>query len=128
MRYINTVVVAIGDMTVFAMFVIIGKAEHEINPTDAFIRTALPFALVWFASSPWLGAYNVSTLNSFRKMIWKIPPIWLFSGLVVLLTRAVLTDRPLTLAFGLVAIAVQGVLLVSWRCLFMMVTYRFTRP
>ena len=125
-RYIATVV--LGDMSVFLAFVILGKAEHGITLVQALVRTALPFAIVWFACSPWLGAYRSSTLYNPRTTAWKIPLIWLLCGLVALFARALLTDRPLILAFAIVAIAVQGVLLVSWRGVFMMVTHWLSRP
>ena len=125
-RYIAVVV--LGDMFVFLAFVILGKAEHGITLGQALVRTALPFAIVWFASSPWLGAYRSSTLYNPRTTAWKIPLIWLLCGLVALFARALLTDRPLVLAFAIVAIAVQGVLLVSWRGVFMMVTHWLSRP
>ena len=125
-RYIATVV--LGDMSVFLAFVILGKAEHGITLVQALVRTALPFAIVWFASSPWLGAYRSSTLYNPRTTAWKIPLIWLLCGLVALFARALLTDRPLVWAFAIVAIAVQGVLLVSWRGVFMMVTHWLSRP
>ena len=121
-------VVLLGDMTVFLAFVILGKTEHGIIHSTALLRTALPFAIIWCAISPWLGAYRASTLYNLRTTAWRIPLIWLLCGFVALLARALLTDRPLTLAFALVAIAVQGALLVSWRGVFMMVTSWPSRP
>ena len=121
-------VVLLGDMTVFLAFVILGKTEHGIIQSRALLRTALPFAIIWCAISPWLGAYRSSTLYNPRTTAWKIPLIWLLCGLVALLARALLTERSLTPAFALVAIAVQGALLVSWRRVFMMVTRWFARP
>ena len=73
--------VAFGDMAVFLAFVILGKAEHGITLWQALFRTALPFAAVWFAGSPWLGAYRASTLYNPRATAWKIPLIWLLCGL-----------------------------------------------
>ena len=125
-RYIA--VVLLGDITVFLAFVILGKTEHGIIQSRALLRTALPFAIVWCAISPWLGAYRASTLYNLRTTAWRIPLIWLLCGFVALLARGILTDRPLTLAFTLVAIAVQGALLVSWRGVFMIVTSWFSRP
>ena len=121
-------VVVLGDISVFLAFVILGKAEHGTPLGQGLVRTALPFAIVWFASSPWLGAYKSSTLYNPRTTAWKIPLIWLLSGLVAVFVRALLTDRPLILAFVIVAVAVQGVLLVSWRGVFMMVTHWLSRP
>ena len=121
-------VVLLGDMTVFLAFVILGKTEHGTIQSRALLRTALPFAIVWCVISPWLGAYSDSTLHNLRTTAWRIPLIWLLCGLVALLARALLTDRPLTPAFALVAIAVQGALLVSWRGVFMMETSWFSHP
>jgi hypothetical protein len=121
-------VVLLGDMSVFLAFVILGKTEHGIIQSRALLRTALPFAIVWCAISPWLGAYRASTLYNLRTTAWRMPLIWLLCGFVALFARALLTDRPLTLAFAFVAIAVQGALLVSWRGVFMMVTSCFSRP
>jgi len=122
-------VVLLGDVAVFLVFVILGTTEHGTIQSRALLRTALPFAIVWCVISPWLGAYRASTLYNLRTTAWRIPLIWLLCGLVALLARALLTDRPLTPAFALVAIAVQGALLVSWRGVFMMVTsWCFSRP
>ena len=121
-------VVLLGDMTVFLAFVILGKTEHGIIQSRALLRTALPFAIIWCAISPWLGAYRASTLYNLRTTAWRIPLIWLLCWLVALFARALLTDRPLILAFAIVAMAVQGVLLVSWRGVFMMVTHWLSRP
>ncbi len=120
-------VVLFGDMAVFVAFVILGKTEHGTIQIGALFRTALPFAIVWCAISPWLGAYRASTLSNFRTMSWRIPLIWLLCGLVALLARAFLTDRSLTPSFALVSLAVQGMLLVSWRGIFMLVTSWFYR-
>jgi len=125
-RYI--VAVVLGDMSVFLAFVILGEAEHGITLVQALFGTALPFAIVWFASSPGLGAYRSSTLYNPRTTAWKIPLIWLLCGVVALFARALLTDSHFILTFAIVAIAVQGVLLVSWRGVFMMVTHWLSRP
>ena len=121
-------VVLLGDMAVFLAFVILGKTEHGIIQSKALLRTALPFAIVWCVISPWLGAYRASTLSNLRTMAWRIPLTWLLCGLIALLARALLADRPLTPAFVLVALAVQGALLISWRGVFLLVTSWFSRP
>ena len=120
--------VLLGDMAVFLAFVILGKTEHGIIQSRALLRTALPFAIVWCAISPWLGAYRASTLYNLRTTAWRIPLIWLLCGLVALFARALLTDRPLILAFAIVALAVQGLVLVIWRGVFMMVTGWLSNP
>ena len=120
-------VVVLGDTAVFLAFVILGKAEHEITLGQALFRTALPFGFVWVVGSPWLGAYKASTLYDLSTMAWKIPLIWLWCGLVALVGRALLTDRSLILFFAIDSIAVQGVLLISWRGVFMLTVTKLVR-
>ena len=119
-RIVHTAVVVSGDIAVFLAFVILGRAEHEITLGQALFRTALPFGFVWVVGSPWLGAYRVSTLYDLRTMAWKIPLIWLLCGLVALVVRALLTDQSLILSFAIVSIAVKGVILISWRGVFIL--------
>ena len=121
-------VVLLGDMAVFLAFVVLGRSEHGIIEGRAFVRTALPFAVAWLVISPWLGAYRASTLYNAKTAVWRVPLIWVLCGVVGLLARALLTDRPLTLAFALVAIAVQGASLVGLRGLFTIVAGRLSRP
>jgi hypothetical protein len=109
---------AIGDLLVFVAFVVLGQTEHGIIQPEAFLRTSLPFAAVWFAISPWLGAFRLSTLSSIRSTTWRIPTIWLACGIIAIVLRAWLTDRAFQLSFALVAIGVQAVLLLGWRVIF----------
>ena len=127
MRVAHTAVVVTGDIAVFLAFVIFGKAEHEIPLGHALLRTALPFGFIWVVCSPWLGGYKASTLYNLSTMAWKIPLIWLLCGLVALVGRALLTDRSLILSFAIVSIAVQGVLLISWRGVFMLTVTKLVR-
>ena len=120
-------VVVVGDITVFLAFVIFGKTEHEITLEQALLRTALPFGFVWVVGSPWLGSYKATTLYNPSILAWKLPLIWLACGLVALVGRAVLSDASLILSFAVVSIAVQGVLLISWRGLFMLATTKLLR-
>ena len=124
---IHTAVVVVGDIAVFVAFVILGRSEHEITLGQALFRTALPFGFVWVVSSPWLGAYRASTLYNLKTMAWKIPLIWLLCGLVALVVRALLTDQSLILSFAIVSIAVQGVMLISWRGICMLAAIKLIR-
>ena len=117
-------VVALGDLGVFLAFATLGKAEHGVALGQALLRTALPFTVSWLAVSPWLGSYRASVLCNLKETVWKIPLIWLLCGLVALFARALLYDRPLNLAFFLVSIGVQGISLIGWRCVLLMVVKR----
>ena len=117
-------VAALGDLAVFAFFVIAGRAEHGIIQEAAFWRTALPFAAVWFALSPWIGAFRSSTLTSARASAWRIPLIWLLCGVIAVVLRVWLTDRAFQLTFALVAIGVQAIMLLGWRVALSLVSRR----
>ena len=126
MRVVHTAMAVVGDIAVFFAFVILGRAEHEISLGQALFRTALPFGLVWVVISPWLGAYKASTLYNLSTMAWKIPLIWILCGIVALVGRALLINHPLILTFAVVSMAVQGVLLISWRGVFMLAITKLT--
>ena len=122
-------VAVLGDLTVFAFFVFAGRAEHGIVQEAAFWRTALPFVAVWFALSPWLGAFRTATLTSARASAWRIPLIWLLCGVIAVVLRVWLTDRTFQLTFALVAIGVQAVMLLGWRVALSLVSRRlFASP
>ena len=118
-------IAALGDLAVFGIFVFAGRAEHGIIQEAAFWRTALPFAAVWFLLSPWLGAFRASTLTSVKASAWRIPLIWLLCGVIAVVLRAWLTDRTFQLVFAIVAIGVQGVMLLGWRVALSLVSRRF---
>ena len=117
-------VAALGDLAVFAFFVVAGRTEHGIIQDAAFWRTALPFAAVWFLLSPWLGTFRESTLTSVRMSAWRVPLIWLLCGVIAVVLRVWLTDRTFQLTFALVAIGVQAVMLLGWRVVLSLVSRR----
>ena len=114
-RYLMVLAAALGDLAVFGIFVAVGGTEHGVGYGGAALRTALPFAAVWFAISPWLGVFRVSTMMSVWDTAWKIPLIFLACGVIAIVLRAWLTDRGLQLTFTLVAIGTQTVMVFWWR-------------
>lgn len=120
-------VVAIGDMSVFFVFVLFGIAEHGSGTNQAILRTALPFGISWIAISPWLGAYKESTLfgsKHLAKNLFKLSLIWLICGAVALVARSLLTDRSFIVAFAAVSMLAQLFLLIIWRCVIMLAANR----
>ena len=122
--YLMVLAAALGDLAVFGIFVAVGGAEHGVGYGGAAMRTALPFAAAWFAISPWLGAFRVSTMMSLWDTAWKIPLIFLACGVIAIVLRAWLTDRGLQLTFTLVAIGTQTVMLFWWRAALALSTRR----
>lgn len=123
----NITVVVAGDIVVFVAFVLFGKVEHEVTLSQAFFRTTLPFGIVWLSGSPWLGAYKASTLYNPKTTIWKIPVSWFLCGSGGLFARTLITGQPVIMSFALVAITVQGMLLLLWRGIFLITICRWSR-
>lgn len=117
-------VVALGEICIITLFVILGKYEHGVSIRQSYTRTALPFLISWFAISPWLGSYKMTTVYGLKQTIWRIPLIWISCGLIAIIVRGVLTDSPLVINFIVVSIAVQGLGIIVWRGLFMAITLR----
>ena len=118
-------IMALGELCVFTLFVIFGKAEHGVSIRQSFIGTALPFLICWFLISPWLGTYKMSTLYSLKQTICRIPLTWILCGFIAIIARFLLADKPLVMNFVIVSLAVQGLALIVWRVMFMAVTLRF---
>ena len=75
--------------------------------------------------SPLLGAYRFSTIYNFRKSSFKLPIIWIICGVFAIIIRSFILDRSIVLAFVIVSILVQGILLIGWRFIFILITNRF---
>ena len=125
MKLILLILLALGDFSVFLLFVIVGKSEHDITLSQSFIRTVIPFSISWFTMSPLLGSYRFSTIYNFRKSIFKLPIIWIICGIFAIIIRSFILDRSIVMAFVIVSILVQGILLIGWRFIFMLITNRF---
>ena len=117
-------IAVLGDLLVFVLFIVLAPIEHGMVQIEAFGRTALPFAGVWFLASPWLGAFRVSTLTRLRLAVWRIPLIWVCCGIVAVILRVWLTDRTFSWAFTLAAIAQLAAMLLAWRALLFVVARR----
>jgi len=125
MKFILLILLALGDFSVFLLFVIFGKSEHDITLSQSFIRTVIPFSISWFTISPVLGSYRFSTIYGFRKSIYKTTFIWIICSIVAIIIRSLILDRSIVMAFLIISIIIQGVLLIGWRFIFMLITYRY---
>ena len=120
-------VAVLGDALVFVLLVVLAPVEHGSVQIEAFGRTALPFAAVWFLASPWLGAFRVSTLTRLRLAAWRVPLIWLGCGIVAVVLRVWLTDRTFSWAFTIASIALVAAMLLAWRAILILAARRIER-
>ena len=87
-------VVLLGDMAVFLAFVVLGRSEHGSSRAERSSARRCRSPSHGLVISPWLGACRASTLYNAKTAVWRVPLIWVLCGVVGLLARALLTDRP----------------------------------
>lgn len=113
-RFRNLVI--IGDLILFAAFPYLGGASHDsVVGIGGFIRTFVPFAVAWLIVGSMFKTFKVSVIHSFRRTYQTIPVALLVSGVVAIVIRVVVFDRPFILTFALVAIGVTTLLVAAWR-------------
>ncbi len=105
-----------GDLLILIAFPFLGAANHENAVTiDSFVRTVLPFAIAWLGVGMLTPALRVDTIRSIKRTYRWVPPAWLAAGVIAIALRVFVFDRPFSLAFSIVAIAVVGLLIIAWR-------------
>ena len=114
----------LGDMALFFLFVMLGRSEHGVIDTDAFLRTSIPLMLSWLIISPILGAYRSPVMDDPKAALWRTPLIWLPCGVVGLIVRSLVFDRAFEPAFALVTLGMMAVLLTLYRVVFTLVAPR----
>lgn len=120
----------VGDLIAFVVFATLGRdTHHEATGLGAIgetLWTALPFMLGWFLVAPWLGAFKRAGAERPLQMLRRTEMAWLASWPVALLLRWAFTPDhhiPL-LAFAIVALLANAVILGGWRTAFAALTNR----
>ncbi len=116
------ILLAWGDVLVFAFFAIEGRAIHNLPP-DALASVA-PFAIPWFVVAPLFGVFRSYTARRPAQMLLRTALAWSIAGTIGLVVRAALLQRSIAVTFAIVALGVNGVLLVGWRLVFSLVAAR----
>src|SRR5262249_54183127 len=92
----------------FLVFAWIGRESHgEGGELNTVVIVAAPFVVAWLATAWWAGVYRSPSLG-------RTALAWLVAWPLALALRA-LTGRGVPVSFDLVALVVNGVLLVGWR-------------
>lgn len=116
----------VGDAASFLLFAAVGRRTHnEASGISALVQiaeTALPFALGWFAASPFVGAFRrLATLGP-RRMLMRTELAWVISWPVALLLRwALAPDHNVPASFAIVVLLANAVFLGVWRTVFALV-------
>ena len=116
----------VGEAASFLVFAAIGRQTHDeasgFSALGQIAATALPFALGWFAVSPFAGAFRrLKTLGA-RGMLARTELAWLAAWPVSLLLRwAIAPDHNVPVSFAIVILLANAVLLGVWRTAFALI-------
>lgn len=111
----RTVVIAVGDAAMIALFVALGELRHG-GTVEAGLETFVQFGLAWAVVGVAAGVYAADALASPRRAAGYGMIAWAVAALVAQFLRLFLVQgarfQP---TFVLVSIAVGGLLLGGWR-------------
>jgi hypothetical protein len=118
-----------GDALSFLLFAVLGILQHNQGTASGIVASvglvivvAFPFAAGWFLVSPFLHAYQRSHTSGAGPMLRQTEIAWLCSWPVALVLRWIFsTDHQVSLAFALVILLANAVILGMWRGIFALV-------
>lgn len=113
----------VGDAASFLVFAALGRRTHDeasgFSALGQVAMTALPFALGWFAVSPFVGAFRRLATSGPRRMLARTELAWLAAWPMALLLRwAIAPDHNVPISFAIVILLANAVLLGVWRSAF----------
>ncbi len=118
-RWSRVATLAVGDLIVFLIFSATGRSNHaEAVSLSSVVVTAAPFIIGWFAVSPFLGAFGRQGSAATTRplpLLQRTAIAWIVAWAVALLLRRFVFGGDIPPAFIIVALLVNGVLLLGWR-------------
>lgn len=122
----RTTALVVGDAASFLLFAAAGRRTHAESSGIAAIgqvaQTAVPFALGWFAVSPFVGAFRRLTTIGVAPMLRRTEIAWLIAWPVALALRwAVAPDHNVPVSFAIVILLANALFLGVWRAAFALI-------
>lgn len=122
----RTTALVVGDTAAFLLFAAVGRRTHDevsgIAAIGQIAATALPFALGWFAVSPFTGAFRYRLTREPWQMLARTELSWLAAWPVALLLRwAIAPDHNVPVSFAVVILLANALILGAWRTGFALV-------
>jgi len=118
-RWDRVTMLAVGDLIVFLIFAATGRSNHgEAVSLSSVAATAAPFVIGWFAVAPFLGAFGRQGSAATTRpvpLLQRTAIAWIVAWAVALLLRRFVSGGDIPPAFIVVALLVNGVLLLGWR-------------
>jgi hypothetical protein len=103
--------VAAADAACLAVFILLGRASHDLSSGITWYLTVLwPFLLGWFAAAAANRLYA-----SWPNRPLPLAATWVAGTALALLLRALITQRATPVAFIVVAYAFIGLAAFGWR-------------
>ncbi len=114
------VLLVIGDLLCFLIFVALGRGSHKeasgFGAIPQIIITALPFIAGWFLVSPFIGAFRHKIMAQPRSMVIRTALAWLLAWPVAMLLRGIFVDHGMPpLSFALIVLVFNMLFLLIWR-------------
>ena len=118
-RFGRVALLVVGDIIAFLLFARAGHAQHqETTALGSIVATAAPFVVAWLVCAPWLGAFgrlgSAATTRP-RPLLTRTALAWIVAWPLALLLRAFWMREGVPLAFDVVALVANAVLLLGWR-------------
>jgi Protein of unknown function (DUF3054) len=115
-----------GDVASFLVFAAVGRRSHDeasgIGALGQIAATALPFALGWFAVSPFVGAFRRRLTTGWRRMLIRVELAWVLAWPATLLLRwAIAPDHNVPVSFAVVILLANALFLGIWRTAFALI-------
>jgi Protein of unknown function (DUF3054) len=112
--------IVVGDTAAFLLFAAVGRRTHNeasgIAAIGQIASTSLPFALGWFAVSPFVGAFRSRLTRGPWQMLARTELSWLAAWPVALLLRwAIAPEHNVPVAFAVVILLANAIILGLWR-------------
>ena len=114
------ILLVIGDLLCFLIFVALGRSSHKeasgFAAIPQIIVTALPFIAGWFLVCPFVGAFRHKIMAQPKAMLIRTAIAWLLAWPVAMLLRGIFVDHGVPpLSFALIVLVFNMLLLLIWR-------------
>ncbi|MBM3121426.1 MAG: DUF3054 domain-containing protein [Chloroflexi bacterium] len=109
----------LGDALVVLLTSLAGFAQHGELMTAGVGRvaaTAVPFAVAWFLTAPWLGCFDLDRMPRL-SYLWRVPAAAVLAAPLGAVLRGLWLEAPVLPIFAVVMAAVLGAGMLVWRVL-----------
>ncbi|MBM7841806.1 DUF3054 domain-containing protein [Herpetosiphon giganteus] len=106
----------VGDVAIFALFVIIGRLSHEegVN-ADAVINVAAPFVIGWGVAAPLLKLYTPAVSEHTKTALQRTALAWCVAAPIGLVLRSLVWKHDFKPGFAITTFIFNMILLLAWR-------------